>query len=474
MATILIVDDEEKIRNILALVLRGRKHQVSTAGTGEEALEIAAELKPDLVLLDIQMPGIDGLETLRQLRLRLSTVDVIMMTAFGTIRSAVEAMRDGACDYVTKPFDNEELLLLVDRALEVRRLSVEVEALRDELETRYGFTEIIGISPLMQEVFHTMAKVAKVDATVLITGESGTGKELVARAIHRKSRRSRRPFVAVNCSAIPQTLVESEFFGHERGAFTDARDSRPGKFELADTGTLFLDEVGDLAVDAQPKLLRALQERQVMRLGTRTTRRVDVRVIAATNKELEGDVARGAFREDLYWRLNVVQIRLPALRERREDLSLLIDHFLGRINRELGLTVEKIHPETRQLLLDYAWPGNVRELENTLCHAMILCDGESLTTPSLPGRILGEIDAGPRRPISDLDRMKLADAVREATERLEKRMIVSRLAAHKGNRTATAESLGVSRKTLFNKMRQYDLGATEQDDHQAGAGINAG
>ncbi len=461
MANILIVDDEEKIRRILALLLRGRKHHVTEAASGEQALEIAPQLQPDLVLLDIQMSGIDGLETLRELRSRQPTVDVIMITAFGSIRSAVEAMRSGAHDYITKPFDNEELLLLVDRALEMRRLNAEVQELRSELETRYGFTEIIGISPLMQEVFHTMAKVAKVDATVLITGESGTGKELVARAIHRKSRRTRKPFVPVNCSAIPHTLVESEFFGHERGAFTDARESRPGKFELADSGTLFLDEVGDLAVDAQPKLLRALQEKQVMRIGTRTTRSVDVRVIAATNKDLEEEVASGDFREDLYWRLNVVQIRLPALRERREDLSLLIDHFLGRINRELGLTVENISPESRQLLLDYPWPGNVRELENTLCHAMILCDGDCLDAASLPGRILGESDSMPGRPISDLDRMELADAVGEATERLEKRMIVSRLAAHKGNRTATAESLGVSRKTLFNKMRQYGLGDPE-------------
>ncbi len=461
MAKILIVDDEEKIRRILALLLRGRKHHVTEAASGEEALEIAPDLQPDLVLLDIQMSGIDGLETLRQLRSRQPTVDVIMITAFGSIRSAVEAMRSGAHDYITKPFDNEELLLLVDRALEMRRLSAEVQELRSELETRYGFTEIIGISPLMQEVFRTMAKVAKVDATVLITGESGTGKELVARAIHRKSRRTRKPFVPVNCSAIPNTLVESEFFGHERGAFTDARESRPGKFELADSGTLFLDEVGDLAVDAQPKLLRALQEKQVMRLGTRMTRSVDVRVIAATNKDLEDEVSAGEFREDLYWRLNVVQIRLPALRERREDLSLLIDHFLGRINRELGLTVENISAESRQLLLDYPWPGNVRELENTLCHAMILCDGDCLDAASLPGRILGEADSMSGRPISDLDRMKLTDAVGEATERLEKRMIVSRLAAHKGNRTATAESLGVSRKTLFNKMRQYGLGDPE-------------
>ena len=458
MAKVLIVDDEEKIRKILTLLLRERQHQVMEAGSGEEALEKAAELKPDLVLLDLQMPGINGLETLERLQSQQPTADVIMMTAYGTIRSAVEAMRGGAFDYFTKPFDNDELLMLVERALDMRRLNAEVEALRDDLESRYGFTEIIGISPQMQEVFHTMAKVARVDATVLVSGESGTGKELVARAIHRKSKRSHRPFVAVNCSAIPQTLVESEFFGHERGAFTDARDSRAGKFEAADTGTLFLDEIGDLSIDAQPKLLRALQDKQIVRLGTRVPRDVDVRVVAATNKDLEREVAAGNFREDLYWRLNVVHVRLPALRERRDDLSLLIDHFVGRVNRELGLAIEKIAPDARQLLIDYPWPGNVRELENTLCRSMILCDDNRLKARDLPGRVLGETEGPSTVPSSDLDTMPLADAVNEATERLEKRMIMSRLAAHRGNRTVTAESLGVSRKTLFNKMRQYELG----------------
>ncbi len=458
MAKVLIVDDEKKIRNILALLLRERQHTVLQAGTGEEALERAGDFKPELVLLDLKMPGIDGLETLKRLQVQQPNADVIMMTAYGTIRSAVEAMRGGAYDYFTKPFDNDELLMLVDRALEMRRLNAEVVALRNDLETRYGFTEIIGISPPMQDVFHTMAKVARVDATVLVSGESGTGKELVARALHRKSKRARRPFIAVNCSAIPQTLVESEFFGHERGAFTDARDSRAGKFEAAHTGTLFLDEIGDLAPEAQPKLLRALQDKQIVRLGTRTPRDVDVRVVAATNKDLEREVATGNFREDLYWRLNVVQIRLPALRERRADLPLLIDHFVDRINRELGLAVEKIAPDARQLLVDYPWPGNVRELENTLCRSMILCDDDKLKARDLPGRVLGETEGSGARTTSDLDKMPLADAVNEATERLEKRMILSRLAAHKGNRTATAESLGVSRKTLFNKMRQYELG----------------
>ena len=458
MAKILIVDDEPKIRQILVLLLQDHQHEVREATCGEEALEIAPEFGPEVVLLDLSMPGIDGLTTLRRLLEQQSGLDVIMITAYGTIRTAVEAMRCGAFDYLTKPFDNDELMMLVDRALEVRRLSDEVTALRSDLEARYGFNEIIGISPQMQKVFRTMAKVAGVDATVLVTGESGTGKELVARALHRKSKRENGPFVPVNCSAIPQTLVEAEFFGHERGAFTDAHDRRVGKFEQADHGTLFLDEVGDLALDAQAKLLRALQEKQIVRIGAQSSRRIDVRVVAATNKDLEQEVAEGNFREDLFWRLNVVHLQLPPLRQRQPDLPLLFDHFVKQINRELGLSVESIGPEARKMLLEYEWPGNVRELENTLCRAMILCEGQSLTINDLPGRVRGEPDQRRVGPMpEDLDQMSLADAVNEVTGRLEKRMILARLAAHRKNRTATAESLGVSRKTLFNKMRQYHL-----------------
>jgi DNA-binding NtrC family response regulator len=464
VANVLIVDDEKPIRRILSMLLLERGHRVTDAGSGEEALEVLAEAKPDLVLLDLRLPGIDGLETLKLLRTESPRLDVVMMTAFGTISSAVEAMRRGACDYIAKPFDNDELLMTVDRALELRRLSSEVEALRQELETRYGFNEIVGISQELQAVFRMMAKVVKVDVTVLITGESGTGKELVARAIHRRSRREAGPFVAVNCSAIPQTLVEAEFFGHEKGAFTDARESRPGKFEQADGGTLFLDEVGDLALDAQAKLLRALQERQIQRLGARAARTVDVRVIAATNKELEKESREGRFREDLYWRLNVVHVRLPALRERRADLPVLLDHFLDRFNRELGLAVQSIAPDARRLLIDYAWPGNIRELENTVCRAMILCEGDTLTVADLPGRVRGESSGAGSLPASDLSRMTLTEAVSEATERLEKMMILSRLAEHHGSRTMTAESLGVSRKTLFNKMRQYGMTGEESEE----------
>lgn len=458
MSKILVVDDEKNIRRILSMMLRERNHEVAEATSGEEALALAPETLPDLVLLDLNMPGIDGLATLRRLLAMQPNLDIIMMTAFGSIPSAVEAMRHGAFDYLTKPFDNDELLLLIDRALDMRRLSAEVEALRGELEARYGFNEIIGISPAMQGVFRTMAKVAKVDATVLVTGESGTGKELVARAIHRKSMRSRGPFLPVNCSAIPQSLVEAEFFGHEKGAFTDAGMRRPGKFEQADTGTLFLDEVGDLAIDAQAKLLRALQEKQIVRIGAQIPRQIDVRVIAATNKGLEEEVTAGRFREDLFWRLNVIQIRLPPLRQRRQDLALLFDHFMDRLSRELGLAVPAMAPDARQLMIDYPWPGNVRELENTICRAMILCDGDKLTVADLPARVRGERENDIGGPASDLHQLTLQDAVKEATERLEKRMIVSRLADLSGSRTATAESLGISRKTLFNKMRQYKLG----------------
>ncbi|HEY9420017.1 MAG TPA: sigma-54 dependent transcriptional regulator [Thermoanaerobaculia bacterium] len=467
MANILIVDDERPIRRILSVLLQERRHRVADVGSGEEALAVLPEAKPDLALLDLKLPGMDGLETLQRLRALSPELIVVMMTAHGTISSAVEAMRRGAHDYVAKPFDNDELLTIIDRALEMKRLGLENKALREDLETRYGFSEIVGVSREIQEVFRLMAKVVRVDVTVLITGESGTGKELVARAIHRRGTRSEGPFVAVNCSAIPQTLVESEFFGHERGAFTDAREARQGKFELADGGTLFLDEVGDLALDAQAKLLRALQERQIHRIGARAPRPVDVRVVAATNKDLEKESRAGRFREDLYWRLNVVHIRLPPLRERSADLPILIDHFMDRFNRELGLAVESIAPDARRLLCEYQWPGNIRELENTVCRAMILCEGDTLTAADLPGRIRGEI-AGPDVALgSDLVRLTLSEAVTQATERLEKMMILSRLAEHRGSRTATAESLGVSRKTLFNKMRHYGLTGEEADDSLA-------
>jgi two-component system, NtrC family, response regulator AtoC len=462
MPGVLIVDDESQIRRILSILLSDKGFEVTEAESGENALAVSQEIRHDIALLDVNMPGMDGLATLRALLKIHNKLDCIMMTAYGTIRSAVEAMKSGAFDYIAKPFDNDELLLIINRALELRKLSHEVEELRGELSSRYGFNEIIGISPKLQALFRTMAKVAPVDATVLIEGGSGTGKELVARAIHRRSNRSSKPFVAVNCGAIPQSLFEAEFFGHERGAFTDAREARVGRFEQAQGGTLFLDEVGELLLESQVKLLRALQDREVTRLGSRSPIKVDVRVIAATNVDLQTAVDSGKFRKDLYWRLNVVKLMMPSLRDRREDIPLIIDHLFERFNRELGLGVKTITPEARALLEQYAWPGNVRELENVVCSAIIMCENSEVRAQDLPPRLRGEIiashsesDALSAAGANGLSNMTLADIVKDVTGRLEKTVITSRLAEMDGNRTATAESLGISRKTLFNKMRQY-------------------
>jgi DNA-binding NtrC family response regulator len=465
MPRILIVDDEQQIRRILSILLSENGFEVIEAESGERALAVSQETRPDVALLDVSMPGMDGLTTLRELLKIHNKLDCIMMTAYGTIRSAVEAMKSGARDYLAKPFDNDELLMTINRTLDVRRLSAEVEDLRDELATRYGFKEIIGISSKIQAIFRTMAKVAAVDATLLIEGESGTGKELVARAVHRRSGRSNKPFVAINCGAIPQSLFESEFFGYERGAFTDARESRAGRFEQAQGGTLFLDEVGELPLDAQVKLLRALQDREVSRIGGRSPIKVDVRVIAATNVNLKAAVEAGKFRDDLYWRLNVVKLVMPSLRERREDIPLIIDHMFDGFNQTLGLGIKSIAPEARLLLELYDWPGNVRELENAICSAMIMCEDATVGVQDLPPRLRGEVislpsEAGEMSMVrdGDLSKMTLLEAVREATEKLEKIVITARLAEMHGNRTATAESLGISRKTLFNKMRQHKLG----------------
>ncbi|MBO0860216.1 MAG: sigma-54-dependent Fis family transcriptional regulator [Chloracidobacterium sp.] len=462
MPRILIVDDEPQIRRILSVFLSDSGFDVAEAETGERALSVAESFRPDIALLDINMPGMNGLRVLTALLEAHSNLGCVMMTAYGTIRSAVEAMKSGAFDYLAKPFDNDELLMIINRALEIRNLSREVEELRNELSSRYGFNEIIGISAKLQAVFSTMAKVAPVDATVLIEGESGTGKELVARAIHRRSKRSAKPFVAVNCGAIPQSLVEAEFFGHERGAFTDARETRAGRFEQAQGGTLFLDEIGELQLDAQVKLLRVLQDREVVKIGGRSPIKIDVRIIAATNVDLLTAVDSSKFRKDLYWRLNVVKITMPSLRDRREDIPLIIDHMFERFNRELRLGVKSMTPEARRLLEIYDWPGNVRELENVICGAIITCENSVVRAQDLPPRLRGAIavggqDSGKLTAIGDqdIDNMTLADVVKDVIERLEKTIISARLARMAGNRTATAESLGISRKTLFNKMRQY-------------------
>jgi DNA-binding NtrC family response regulator len=456
VAKILLVDDERHIRQVLCAFLAERGHDVTTAESGEEAVQKATEARPDIVVLDLSLPGMNGIETFQKLRQSTPNLAAIFMTAYGSIRSAVDAMRAGGDDYLAKPFDNDELLLAIDRTLQIRRLSREVEDLRSELHARYGFEQIVGIDPAMREVFRIMARVADRDATVLVLGESGTGKELVARSIHQRSRRRQAPFVAVNCSAIPSTLVEAEFFGYEKGAFTDAKDTHAGKFEQADKGTLFLDEVGDLPLDAQAKLLRVLEDREVTRLGARKPLKVDVRVLAATNKHLESAVSKGQFREDLFWRLNVLSIRLPPLRERPQDLPLLIDAIVQRLNRELDLDVLSISPEARRLLLTHDWPGNVRELENTLQRALVLCEGSTLLPRDLPARIRGDV-RGPGAESAVDERLTLNEAIRRAIERVERTWIQLALTEYHGNRTLTADALGINRKTLFNKMRWYGM-----------------
>ena len=460
MATILVVDDENAIRRILSLFLTDRGHLVVEASTGEEALSAADQTAFDLAVVDYSLPGIDGLQTLGRLRERDPALASVFMTAHGSIRSAVDAIRAGASDYLTKPFDNEQLLLAIEKALEVRRLTNEVRRLRLELEAKPEFAGIVGISAPMKEVFRIMTRMSANEGTVLLLGESGTGKELVARAIHRRSPRAGGPFVAVNCSAIPATLIESEFFGTERGAFTDAKESRPGRFELARQGTLFLDEVGDLPLEAQAKLLRALQEKEITRLGGRRTVPIDVRVIAATNKDLHGEVDAGRFRQDLYFRLDVLSLRLPPLRERGEDVGILIDHFLAELGREAGTAELPLSAEARRLLLAYDWPGNVRELENVLRRALVVSDGSAIRAVDLPARLRGASETSPE---AAGEQSSLATMVARTVERVERALIQGALAACRGNRSAAADQLGLNRKTLFNKMRQYGLAAGEDE-----------
>ncbi len=450
MGKILIVDDEKGIREIFSLLLEERGHTVREASSGEEALTIIPLFSPDLLLLDMNLPGISGIDLLERVKREFPKTSVIIMTAFGSIRSAVEATRLGAYDYLEKPVDNDELLLLIARALEVKELNRRVEELQERLTEPVSLKRIVGVGPKMQSIFQALEKVARVDGTVLITGESGTGKELVARAIHHSSLRREGPFVVVNCGAIPRELVESEFFGHTKGAFTDARNDKPGKFELAQGGTLFLDEVGDLASDAQVKLLRALGEREITRIGGTKTIPVDVRVIAATNKTLHNEVREGRFREDLYWRLAVLSLHLPPLRERPEEIAPLAQHFLEKYALPLGKRFRGISPRALDLLEGYRWPGNVRELESVIYEGMVFAEGDLLDGKDLPERLCAT-DSPSQEEI--LLRSPLEEAAWEA----EASAIRNTLRATGGNRTKTAELLGISRKTLFNKMSRYDI-----------------
>ncbi|NOY44208.1 MAG: sigma-54-dependent Fis family transcriptional regulator [Deltaproteobacteria bacterium] len=384
MARVLVVDDDASLRRILEYNLAQEGYAVATAASGEEALERLEKASFDLVVTDIKMPGMDGMDLLRRIKAESPETQVIVITAFGTIEMAVEAMKAGAAEYITKPFNRDELKLAVRKALRIRNLEAENVRLKQEVRRSEGVDRIVGDSPAMQAVYRLIEKVADSDASVLITGESGTGKELVARAIHRQSRRADRPFVAVNCAAIPRELLESELFGHRKGAFTGAIRDKKGRFEEAAGGTIFLDEIGEMPLDLQPKILRALQEREITPVGSNEVIRVDARVVAATNRDLEAEIEEGRFREDLYYRLAVVPIHMPSLRERPEDVPLLVAHFLKKLAP--GKTI-RVTPEALDALQRYPWKGNVRELENTIERLLVLRDSDTIELEDLPEKI---------------------------------------------------------------------------------------
>lgn len=387
--SILVVDDDEGIRDTLEAVLSEEGYQVAAASTGKAALELARGREFHLVLLDLRMPDMSGLEILPRLRSELPRAPIIIMTAYGTIKTAVEAVKQGAYDFVSKPFDLDEMRITIEKALAHERLKMENERLRTMLEDELVFQEIVGRSAKMRAVFELIRKVANHDVTVLIVGESGTGKELVARAIHYNSSRRAGPFLKLNCAALPDALLESELFGYEKGAFTGAQMRKPGRFELADGGTLFLDEIGNMSPSMQVKLLRVLQEKEFERVGGKSTVKVDVRILAATNSNLRSEVAKGTFREDLYYRLNVVQICVPPLRERKEDIPLLAQHFIKEFNVSLGKEFAGVSPQAMNLLTRYDWPGNVRELKNAIEAAMLLGEGPFIMPEHLPEEVTG-------------------------------------------------------------------------------------
>jgi DNA-binding NtrC family response regulator len=452
---ILVVDDEPSIRTVLKAHLARDGYHVDTATDGAQAIDRLAGDPFDLVISDLRMPGVGGLELLAHVRANHPGLPLIVITAHGTVDSAVEALKLGAHDYITKPFDLSELRTAVEKALRAERAGRRVLQEDPGWRQGKGRFDIIGLTPSMQRVYGLVEKVADSPTTVLIVGESGTGKELVARALHAQSSRRDAPFVSVNCGAIPENLFESELFGYEKGAFTGAVTSKPGRVELADKGTLLLDEIGELPRDTQVKLLRALQERKIERVGGLRAMAVDVRVVAATNVDLQAAVAAGKFREDLYYRLNVIQIRLPPLRERKDDIPLLVEHFLERFNERLQKHVTSVSPEAWSALRAWSWPGNIRELENVVERGVLLSEGDELGLDALPGLEPGT-GAMVEEPEGD-DALGLKEYVRVHTAKLERTLILRSLEQEGGNVTRAARRLDISRKSLQLKMKEYGL-----------------
>lgn len=450
-AKVLIAEDEEAQRDLLRGFLKKEGYAVEAVSNGREALEKLKADFFDIVLIDYKMPELDGLQTLRQIRGRFPDLPVVMMTAYGTVETAVASMKEGALDYLTKPIDLDELLLIFRKVLERSSLIKENRELKAKLQERYTFQNIIYGSPKMEDVMGLVARVAPSQATVLVRGESGTGKELIANAIHYASSRSEKPFVKVSCSAIPETLLESELFGHEKGAFTGAIQRRIGRFEEADGGTIFLDEIGDLSPSTQVKLLRILQEKEFQRLGSNLSLKIDVRVITATHRHLEEAMKKGLFREDLYYRLNVISIHLPPLRERKEDVPFLIDYFLKKYSEANQKKILDLSREARTLLLRYPYPGNVRELENLIERAVVLCRGEIITTQDLPFHLHEE------KSEKLWERSDIGKKLPESLEEIERDMIIKALHQHQGVQTRAAESLGISERVLRYKIKKYGI-----------------
>jgi two-component system, NtrC family, response regulator AtoC len=449
MGKILFCDDEASVRDSLRIIFK-KDHQVILASNAEEAVQKVQTEEPDLIFLDIIMPGKDGLEALREIRQKQPEVPVIMLTATKTLKSAVDAMKMGAYDYITKPFDVQELKIVVEKAMENRHLKAENRRLQGEVEDRYQFDNIIGKSKEMREIYGTITQIAERNSTVLIHGESGTGKELIARAIHYNSPRKNRPFVAVNCAAIPETLIETELFGHEKGAFTDAHNRRMGHFELAHEGTLFLDEISELSLMTQAKILRALQEREFVRVGGMKTISVDVRLISATNKNLEEMMARGAFRSDLYYRINVVPLTIPPLRKRKEDIYLLVQHFL---DKHAGKGKKRITSEAMDILLSYDWPGNVRELENIIERIVVFSGTETVSPDEIPASLKSSSQTELIKRGVLNGKISFEDAERE----FEKDILLDALKKTNFVQTKAADLLGISRRILKYKMDKYGI-----------------
>lgn len=453
-ANVLVVDDEVAIRRALERFLTGLGYQVWGVGNAEDAIKIVDKELVDLALVDLVMPQIDGVELIRRIKVINPNIVAIVMTAYGTITSAVEAMKAGAYHYLTKPFELEDIASLVATALEHQHLKEENWYLKQQLKSKYKFDNIIGDNENMQQIFSLIEKVADTDSTILILGESGTGKELVAKAIHYNSRRENKPLITVNCGAIPEELLESELFGHVKGAFTGAHMTKPGRFDAADGGTIFLDEIGDMSSKLQVKILRVLQERKFEPVGSSKTHEVDVRIITATNQELEQAVKAGRFREDLYYRLNVIPIRVPPLRERRSDIPLLIHHFLGRFNKENEKRAEGISDEAMAILEDYDWPGNVRELENLMERLVVLKESGKIGVEDLPPQIKGgaqKFESGP--VFIPLDGVSF----KEAVGGFEQQLIEQALEKTGGNRNKAAALLQLNRTTLVEKIKKLGI-----------------